>query len=344
MAMAFVWGGHIQNHTSTLPSLSRSTSTISDGVDRMSYYSAIIPITALAGLTVSNPVGRQYNPVKLAWNSACIFAVFLAQVVLYPKLRWITLTPNMVVGTVMVALGAWTYEEASRTTTRRGAGTTKLWLFIGLAGAGIITMLIVVPEALIPMDVKVDNWVDDIAARAETRQKMVSHEVRSFSTSAGGEVRMHDMSWAADIEAARSSNGVRSFSTYRSLCVQVRPTIWWPTQYWLAGSEDVDDLGMVNLGANNTWTTAFRFLDRKKKIGLKKLSDYDGEIRWVNGTTFGYTKDEKGNHPAAVMRPWAALVSLATYGADILEQYGITADHFFDQYYASPDTLYYSFN
>lgn len=335
-----MWDGRIGSPASTPALASESISTSLSGIG---YYSTIAPITALLGLLVahSDAGQHQYNVVNLIGDSASTVLIFLAQVVLYPELRRFTLTPNMIVGTGVVAGGAWTYEQASRGSTRRGAEMFSLWSpFFFILVALIVTSMLVVPEDAMSTKVEIDKWVDDLAARVHIRQRAVSREERSFSTTAGGEVKLHQLSWEENAEGDRSSTGMRSLSTYGSMCVEVRPTASAPSRYWLAGEEDVEDLGLVDVGANATWTSAFRFLETRHSIGLKKSSTYDGQIRWINGTTLGYTKFEEGNHPAAVMRSWAAMVSLATNGAEILASYGISATHFFDHYYVSERVLF----
>lgn len=310
-----------------------------------------MPITAGVGLTVTNILKFQDNIIKLVGNFSCIVTIFVAKVILFPEVWEESLRPGRVFGVGVVGVGTWCYyrfyggsegggkveynslpiEVNEEGGERISKFRIELWspFFPSLV---VISLLIGIflRSSYFDSIAIIENWGKDIANQVSLRQPVTFKEVQSFSSKIGGEIKLHQFSWDD-----HQTFNTRSFSTYKSMCIEVRPTIWWPTRYWLSGNKDVDDLGVVDIGANNTWTRGFRLLDRKKTIGMKNLRNYEGEIRWVNGVSLGYTKDEKGNHPAAVMRPWAAMVSLAINGAEILEQYGITVNRFFDHYYVS---------
>ncbi|KAI8814425.1 hypothetical protein BJ742DRAFT_785263 [Cladochytrium replicatum] len=126
--------------------------------------------------------------------------------------------------------------------------------------------------------------------------------------------------------------------TFKNLCVQGSPEGFSSAQkYWLLGSEDVENVASKSLRTSNFFRKGFHHSPTNPPhedavLGIKNLKTYRGHIKWYNGTTYLWTKDERGNHPAALMRTWGNYLSLATDAPEILQRAGVTFETFFDRH------------
>ena len=133
-----------------------------------------------------------------------------------------------------------------------------------------------------------------------TCPRLESHidEVAKYETEAGSLFTLYKVNWT------NSENELRSLDMchFRNLCVDNRRLKDMPNRYWLLA--DVDELEIRNHEVKEAFSACMRRegLGVQRTLGLKYLEQQEIEMDWVRGTTFGFQKDEGGNHPASWSR------------------------------------------
>lgn len=120
------------------------------------------------------------------------------------------------------------------------------------------------------------------------------------------------------------------FCIFENLCVDGRASATDEAPYYLLGdtASDASDSEAFKQIFRRCFKASYR---KRESYGIRPASTHEGaSVQWVKGNTFGFMKDEAGNHPAAWGREWAAFLPTMIHGGGILQQEGVGGNQFFD--------------
>jgi hypothetical protein len=119
-----------------------------------------------------------------------------------------------------------------------------------------------------------------------------------------------------------------------NICVPDRPPGRQNSTYFLVANRDEADLTNHRDDVVAAFRTCLHRYGNQftRTVGLTSLRSHKGDVRWINGTTFGFLKDELDNHPAAWTRIWSTFLSANIRAWPVMRKAGVRSDHFFDQY------------
>ena len=137
------------------------------------------------------------------------------------------------------------------------------------------------------------------------RRESLVTETSHFKTKSGRDfsrIEKYDIAWKNGEDHLESLD----VCYFKDLCVETRLPGQRVHKYWLPSDIDEPDIGVLDFQANKSFHACMHRIggSGQRMLGLKRLKTPRGtvKVKWISGTTFGFTKDEPGNHPAAWVR------------------------------------------
>ena len=168
------------------------------------------------------------------------------------------------------------------------------------------------------------TWQKSALPNSRVESKIT--QTTGYGTRSGGWIARYNLTWT------NSANKIRSLDVchFRKLCIEGSSKELEKQRYWLVSERDRSH---INKRADRAFQACMHRMGPpgQRRIGQKDLTKHHQgqKIVWISGTTFGFTKDEHGNHPAA----WSRVRTLQwnrghTGGLRAICRYGLLSWHY----------------